>query len=212
MTIIVPFDEREDVEKLGAIKLKGCYYCVPSTRNIQDFSRWNRPPLHDIIEGEDRSFGQNKLYVDLIPSSSWFINVREYVDTVDWERIKEMCKKRAGYKCELCKSKPNYSEKNYLECHERFLYDKNTKIQKLLRFICVCSKCHEVIHFGLSQVRGCDEEARAHLMKVNKWDINRASEHIANRFRLWEIKSEMSWELDLSMLKNMDLPSFNFKE
>lgn len=123
-----------------------------------------------------------------------------------------MCKIRTGYKCELCKTSPNFSENNYLECHERFLFDKDAKSQKLVRFICVCTKCHQVIHFGLAQIQGQAEEARAHLMEVNKWDAKRVSEHIANRFRLWEIKSEMSWDLDLSMLRNMDLPSFNFSE
>lgn len=210
--IIVPYDERETVEKLGAVKLKYCYYSVPSTCNIQDFHRWNRPPLNDVITGEDRTFGRNFLYVDLIPSSSWYTNAREYVDAVDWERIKELCKMRAGYKCELCKASPDFSEKNYLECHERFLFDKETKKQTLVRFICVCTKCHQVIHFGLSQIQGRDEEARSHLMKVNKWNAKRVSEHIADRFEVWEIKNEMFWELDLSMLKNMDLPSLNFRE
>ncbi len=209
--IIVPYDEREIVEKLGAVKIKGCYYSVPSSSNIQDFCRWNRPQLSDVIEGEDRSFGKNYLYVDLIPSSSWYTNVRKYIDDVDWERIKEICKIRTGYKCEICRTSPNFSEKNYLECHERFLFDKDARTQTLVRLICVCSKCHQVIHFGLSQIQGREDEAMAHLMKVNKWDFKRASEHIANRFGLWELKSEMSWELDLSMLENMDLPSFKFE-
>ena len=210
--IIVPYDDRETVEKLGAIKIKNCYYSVPNDKNIQDFCRWDRSQLSEIIHGEDRTFGKNYLYVDLIPSTSWYTNVREYVDAIDWERIKEVCKKRAKYKCELCKTSPNYSEKNYLECHERFSYDKDACTQTLVRFICVCTKCHQVIHFGLSQLQDRDEEARAHLMKVNKWDAARTSKHIMNRFRLWEIKSEISWKLDLSMLENMNLPSFHFGE
>lgn len=78
-----------------------------------------------------------------------------------------------------------------------------------MRFICVCTKCHHVIHFGVSQIEGRAEEAMKHLMKVNRWNRKRATEHIDNRFQLWEMKSEMSWKLDLSMLKNMDLPSFH---
>lgn len=207
--IIVPYNEREIVEKLGAVKLKNCYYSVPETCNIQDFQKWNRQELKHTIEGEDRTFGGNHLYVDLIPSSSWYTNAREYIDEVDWERVKELCKKRSRNKCELCNTSPNYAERNYLECHERFIYDKDTSVQKLIRFICVCSKCHKSIHFGLAQIQGHAEEAKRHLMEVNNWDEKRVSEHINKRFELWELKSEMSWKLDLSMLQNMDLPSYN---
>ena len=80
-------------------------------------------------------------------------------------------------------------------------------IQKLIRLLCVCTKCHHVIHFGLSQIEGRSEDALKHLMCINNWDRMRAEEHVENRFEVWRIKNEISWEVDFSMLSNMSLPS-----
>jgi len=203
--IFVPYDDRETVEKMGAIKGKTPYYTVPTNIDISLFKHWDRAELSPDIAGEDRTFGNNWLYVDLIPSSCWYTNVRSNIDLVDWERIKEMCRKRAGYLCELCGAKSDYSQRNYLECHERFLFDRDTKTQKLIRFVCLCSRCHHVTHFGLSQIQGQSGEALRHLMKVNNWNKERAGKHVEKRFEQWQIKSDMPWKLDLSMLEDMDL-------
>jgi len=42
-----------------------------------------------LLPGEDRSFGSG-LFVDLVPSSCWFTNVRSCVDRRDWERLRRM--------------------------------------------------------------------------------------------------------------------------
>ena len=203
--IIVPFGDRGTVEKLGALKMKHPYYSVPENVDMSKFEHWDRPDINPDIVGEDRTHGNNWLYVDLIPQQSWFQSVRECIDSVDWERIKEMSKKRANFRCELCGASPNYKLKNYLECHERFLYDKDNGIQKLVRFVCLCTKCHHVTHWGLSIVEGRTEATCKHLMEVNKWDEERVSEHVKNRFEQWEIKNGMTWSIDLSILENMGI-------
>ena len=43
-------------------------------------------------------------------------------------------------------------------------------------------------------------EARAHLMAVNTWGANEADGHIAEAFMLWRRRSQLAWELDLSIL------------
>jgi len=203
--IIVPFDDRGTVEKLGALKMKHPYYSVPEYIDMSKFEYWDRPDLNPDIMGEDRTHGNNMLYVDLIPKQSWYKSVRENIDSVDWERIKEMCKKRANFRCELCGSSPNYELKNYLECHERFSFDKDNCVQKLVRFVCLCTKCHYVTHWGLSAIEGRLDIARTHMMEVNKWDEERVSVHVKNRFEKWKIKNEITWEIDLSMLENMGI-------
>jgi len=203
--IFVPYDDREKVEQLGAIKSKSPFYLVPDSKDIFTFAYWNRPAIHPVINGEDRTFGNNWLYVDLIPSTCWYTNVRSNIDSVDWERLKEMCRQRARYCCEICGATSDYSQQQYLECHERYLFDKNTKMQKIIRFMCICSMCHKVSHFGLSQVQGKSEEALQHLMKVNRWDKYRARKHVDKRFQLWEMKSDMDWVLDLSLLDSIGI-------
>jgi hypothetical protein len=46
-------------------------------------------PLPEILLGEDRSFGAG-LFVDLIPQTSWFTNVRAAVDPADWDQLRLM--------------------------------------------------------------------------------------------------------------------------
>ena len=203
--IIVPFDDRETVEKLGALKMKHPYYSIPDNIDMSQFEYWNRPEISPNIVGEDRTHGNNWLYIDLIPQQSWYQSVRECIDRVDWERIKEMCKKRSNFRCELCGSPPSYEHKNYLECHERFLFDKDNGTQKLVRFVCLCTKCHQVTHWGLSAIEGRIDVTRRHLMEVNKWDEERVSKHVKNRYEKWEIKNEMIWDINLSMLENMGI-------
>ena len=198
--IIVPYDERQQVEMLGAIYDKGYSYFVPNELDINLFSRWNKPKLSPQIVGEDRTLGKNRLYVDWIPSSTWYTNVRSNINAVDWERIKEMCKERASYRCELCRAKANYSEKIFLECHERFLFDPTTRIQKLARFVCMCTLCHQVTHYGLSQVQGREQIVFEHLKAVNRWTDKRTQAHIKNRFDLWERKNLIDWQVDLTLL------------
>ena len=53
------------------------------------------------LAGEDRTLGQG-LFVDLIPSTSWFTNVRSAVSERDWFRIRKMVYRRAGQRCEAC--------------------------------------------------------------------------------------------------------------
>lgn len=203
----MPYDERVQVEKLGAIHNKGYNYFVSDDLDINLFSRWNKPKLPTQIVGEDRTLGKNLLYVDLTPESSWHTNVRSNVSAVDWERIKYMCKERADYKCELCGTKPNYSQKLYLECHERFLFDPKTHKQKLARFVCMCTLCHQVTHYGLSIIQGREDIVFAHLQKINHWTAKRTQEHINNRWALWEEKNTIDWIIDLSLLDEIGITS-----
>ena len=47
------------------------------------------------------TFGSG-LFVDLVPSSCWFSNVRSCVDQRDWERLRRMITNRADQRCEVC--------------------------------------------------------------------------------------------------------------
>jgi hypothetical protein len=57
-----------------------------------------RAPLPDVLVGEDRGFGDG-LFVDLIPDSCWFTNVRSCVNQRDWDRLRRMVYRRAKDRC-----------------------------------------------------------------------------------------------------------------
>ena len=186
----VPFAEKEAAKAAGARwdpAARLWYASAPS----EQVRRWIRVP--DPLPGEDRQFGAG-LFVDLIPQSCWFTNVRSCVAPADWHRLRKMVYRRAGQQCEICGSKVR------LEAHERWAFDNATGTQRLVRLICLCRACHAATHFGLAQLQGRGEQARAHLMTVNSWTASQADDHIGAAFMLWRHRSRFAWELDLSIL------------
>jgi hypothetical protein len=154
------------------------------------------PPsgLPDVLPGEDRSYGGG-LFVDLIPETSWFTNVRSGVDPGDWDRLRRHVYRRAGHRCEACGA-----TRCRLEAHERFTYDAQTGIQRLVRLVCLCDWCHTATHMGMAGVRGLRTEAIAHLMAVTGMGPGEAHEHIDEAFARWERRSAIRWHVDLSVI------------
>jgi hypothetical protein len=156
------------------------------------------PPaaLPAVLPGEDRSYGAG-LFVDLIPRTSWFRNVRAAVDPADWDRLRRMVYRRAGLRCEACGAR-----RVQLEAHERFIYDTRAGIQRLVRLICLCTACHQVTHFGHTRLLG-DAAAQAainHLQTVTGMTAGETERHIRDAFALWERRSRTPWRVDLSMI------------
>ena len=145
--------------------------------------------------GEDRSFGGNHLYVDLVPKGCWFKNVRTNVSPSDWDSIRKTVYKRAGFACEIC------GAKGRLEAHERWSYDDETHVQKLVRLIALCPDCHMVTHFGLASLRGKEKEAVAHFKKVSGLSYSDIKAHVEDAFDQWKKRSRHSYRLDLSMIE-----------
>lgn len=196
----VPFAEKDEAKALGARwdpKAKRWY---APREDVPELRRWAPlPDLPDLLPGEDRSFGSG-LFVDLVPSSCWFTNVRSCVTPRDWERLRRMITGRAGQRCEICDRGEHRAERRWLEAHERWSYDASTGTQSLRRLVCLCTDCHAVTHFGLAQVRGLADRALAHLRQVTGMSAADAEEHVAAAFELWSRRSARTWTLDLSVL------------
>ena len=155
----VSYDEQNTAKAAGARwdrTLRAWYAPRPGMTELQ---RWvGRAPLPDVLDGEDRSFGDG-LFVDLIPDSCWFTNVRSRVGQRGWDRLRRMVYRRAKDRCEACGAGRDPDVGKWLEAHERWEYDEATRTQRLRRIVCLCSFCHEVTHYGLACVRGRDELA-----------------------------------------------------
>jgi hypothetical protein len=197
----VPFDEKNDAKALGARwdEPDERWYAPPGAPPAL-IVRWPaQPDVPDLLPGEDRSLGSG-LFVDLIPSTCWFTNVRYCVIPLDWERLRRMITRRAGKRCEVCGQTKDRSAGRRLEAHERWAYDDQTSVQTLRRLICLCTPCHTVTHFGLTTIKGKAQEAYEHLRAVTGMTDPQAQAHIADAFALWERRSARTWTLDLSML------------
>lgn len=150
------------------------------------------------------------LEVELVPASSWGANLRSALRANEWDRLRKQTYRLAGYRCEICGGK---GAKHPVECHEVWAYEdvqgnvpdivdySRTYTQTLVRLVSLCPACHEVKHFGLTTLRGRDQQAFRHLMRVNGWNENQAQKHIQEVYALWEKRSRVGWMLDLSWLE-----------
>ncbi|GGM34109.1 hypothetical protein GCM10012275_01840 [Longimycelium tulufanense] len=196
----VPFAEKNNAKAAGARWDPAAKRWYAPRPDMAELERWAAlPDVPDLLPGEDRSFGSG-LFVDLVPSSCWFTNVRSCVSPRDWERLRRMILKRAGHRCEACGQREERATRRWLEAHERWAYDDAGRVQTLRRLICLCTPCHTATHFGLATVRGVQDQALAHLCSVTGMSQDEALDHVDAAFDLWRRRSLASWTLDLSML------------
>ncbi|MFJ5229657.1 DUF5710 domain-containing protein [Kitasatospora sp. NPDC088391] len=196
----VPFAEKDEAKAAGARWDASARRWYAPRPDLAGLERWAAgPDVPELLPGEDRSLGSG-LFVDLVPSSCWFTNVRSCVAPRDWDRLRRMIDARAGNRCEVCGAGQDRSADRRLEAHERWTYDEARRVQTLKRLICLCSDCHTVTHFGFARVRGLAPQARAHLIEVTGMTPAEADRHIARAFDLWEARSRVDWTLDLGLL------------
>ena len=191
----VPFEEHTEARKLGARWDTAMRQWYDPTGINSLLDRWNQKATEiSELKGEDRTFGGNGLFVDLVPSSCWFTNVRYCVHPADWDRLRRHIYSRAGGRCECCAAAAP------LEAHERWDYDAARRVQRLARLVALCRPCHEATHMGLAELRGRADAAKGHLRRVAGLSAAEAAAHVDNAFRVWAQRSQVAWELDLSVI------------
>lgn len=112
--LIVPFENKYDAKSLGA-KFdwdKKLWYANNTNKN-KLLEKYKEYKSFDNIIGENREFNGSDLFIDLIPTTSWFNNVRSCIYNEDWLRIRKYIYERVNYKCECCG----------LYCKNRIEYD-----------------------------------------------------------------------------------------
>jgi hypothetical protein len=190
----VPFGDKGEAKAAGARWDPQARRWYAPRPGMDCLDRWR--PLPDLLPGEDRAHGEG-LFVDLIPQTSWFRNVRAAVDPADWYRLRRMVYRRAGHRCEACGDSGSQPE-----AHERFTYDVQSGVQRLVRLICLCTACHRVTHFGRTMLQGdaAGQAAIDHLQAVTGMIDLEIERHIRDAFDQWERRSAVSWRVDLSLI------------
>lgn len=198
----VPYAEKDDAKAAGARWDPVQKRWFSPQDWAPTLERWRAlAELPVLLPGEDRTFGDG-LFVDLVPKTCWFTNVRSCVSQRDWERIRRMMVGRAGHRCEVCGATEDRDTKRWLEAHERWSFDTQTATQTLRRLILLCTLCHRATHYGFAQVSGTETMARAQLLHVNGWTPTELDGHIRAAFTLWNERNTMFWDLDLSILES----------
>jgi 5-methylcytosine-specific restriction endonuclease McrA len=141
-----------------------------------------------------------KLTVELVPSTSFYTNVRSILPSSEWDRLRKASYKKAKFKCEICKeSGLDQGFRHALECHEIWDYKKDGT-QLLKGLISLCPKCHQVKHIGRTIAIGKKKQAYAHIAKVNKWDKSEVELYIGSCFQEHKERSKIKWKLNLRIL------------
>lgn len=199
----VPYADRKIVKELGGCwdtKVKK-WYCQEDNELCS---------LYDIykdieIIGEDRNYGTNKLYIDMIPKTTYFKNVRSLFSDSDWNLIRHHIYERVNNKCECCGKK----KMKYLDAHERWEFNEETQTQKLVRIIALCKLCHSATHYGHSKRKKNIDKINNHIKKINNYNDEELKEHINNSYKIWKDRNKIKWKLDFSILINS---GFKIKE
>ncbi|MFF2752797.1 HNH endonuclease [Psychrobacillus sp. NPDC058041] len=138
-----------------------------------------------------------KLTIELVPSTSWYKNLRDKYTPSAWQSIAKEVQKKANFTCEICgRKKPEQLKRLY--CHEVWAYDDKTNTQTLVGLQCLCFSCHLVKHLGYSQITdGIDYDSVVeHFLTVNNCTEEEFMEVQEEAFRVWKERSEIEWIID----------------
>lgn len=143
-----------------------------------------------------------KLKIELVPSTSWYNNLRKVLPRIKWDKIRKRAYAEYGYKCGIC------GAEGRLNCHELWEYNDEEHSQKLLGFIALCDMCHHVKHIGFAGILATRGELDymkvvEHFMKVNNCDEMTFEEHRENAFDKWQRRSQYKWNVDLGKYKDV---------
>lgn len=139
---------------------------------------------------------QLKLTIDLVPRTCWYSSLYRQMPRSKWDRIRKQAYADAEHVCQICSAEAR------IQCHEIWEYDENKLIQKLKGFVALCSKCHDIKHFGRSQMRAARGEIDLdalidHFCKVNNVSSEVFSSHKTEAFKTWRARSAKKWKTDL---------------
>ena len=142
------------------------------------------------------------LTIELVPSTSWYNNLRKYMSKEDWDKIRKRTNAEYGHRCGIC------GAEGRLNCHEIWEYDDKKHIQKLMGFIALCYMCHHVKHIGLAETLSSEgkldyEKVVKHFMKVNNCDYKIFKKHRERAFDEWRKRSQHEWCVDLGEYEDM---------
>jgi len=193
----IPYKEKKTAKEYGAIWDKDIKRWFCENENNELCNIYEKYKEISIV-GEDRSFGGDELYIDMIPKTSYFKNVRSLFNDTDWNLIRHHIYERSSYRCECCGVK----RFKYLDAHERWIYDYETKTQKLIRIIALCRLCHQATHFGHSKKTKNIDKIKEHLKKVKKINDMDLENHIKEAYNIWNDRNKIEWIIDTSIISN----------
>jgi len=195
LNLNVPFKEKDKAKEMGAIwdnENRIWYLESDSKGNFKEIpEEWLKEKI--TFKPKEGSY----IYVDLVPETSWLQNLRKELTQKEWNSIRSDVYDKANNVCEACGGK---GMRHPVEAHERWEYDIENRIQKIVNIEALCPSCHRVTHIGFAEAIGLYDAAVRHLKLVNRWDQDKAESHIDEAFSVWEARSNITWEVDMTWI------------
>jgi len=156
------------------------------------------PPFNSMANTRPRLL----LEIELVPSSSWYENLRKKISKEKWDRLRRKVYAKYGHRCGIC------GADGRANCHELWSFDEGKRIQKLEGFISLCDVCHNVKHIGLAGIMASEgkldyEEVVRHFMKVNGCSRQLFEMHRKKAFEIWKKRSKRHWEVVVGDFEKM---------
>jgi hypothetical protein len=136
-----------------------------------------------------------KLSIEMIPRSTWGQNLRSLLKKEEWDEIRRECYAIAGYRCEICRG---VGIAHPVECHERWEFDNEERVQRLVGTIALCPACHRVKHIGRTEGTADAADTLNHLRRVNGWKRSRMLAYVERAFRQHRKRDLYHWTVDIS--------------
>ena len=138
------------------------------------------------------------LPIELVPAPLWNRSLAQLSRDADgaalWKRIRDAELGRSRWRCEACGESGQ-------QVHEKWEYDDDRLVQKLVGLEVLCRECHLVHHQGFAAVHHLDDVAFKQFRRVNALSKPEAKKLEQEAFDLWTIRSARGpWTQDFSML------------
>ena len=192
----VPYAEKGEASALGALwdSVYRKWY-VPLNLDSSSFTKWyGTTPDFNLYRS---SLHNPRLFIDLVPRTSWAHNLSQQLPKGDWDNIRHSVYQVANNVCEICGC---VGPKGRVDAHERWSYNETTQIQNLENISALCPNCHMSTHMGFAKIQKKEHIAMAHLAWINLWTEEECFNHASKAFAVWAKRSQHSWKTDVTLL------------
>lgn len=191
--LCVPFKAKDIVKQLNAKwcpKSKAWFLSLD-----QDISKV-LPWVPKIYQGKGPHILPN-----MVPSPIWGVNLRSLLPRGTWDQIRKSIYLGSGHRCEVCGSK---GDEWPVECEEQWEYVHYSKYKGAARLVnlqSLCPMCHKIKHLGKANIDGILPKVIHHFAHINEITLSEASTIVDEAFILWEKRSLMEWDIDLTEIE-----------
>lgn len=140
-----------------------------------------------------------KLELELIPERQWNQSLAQLLPKKVWDWFRRAIYQKSNYTCSVCGDTGVE-----VHCHEVWHWDDHKHIQYLHGAQCLCKKCHQIKHWGLTtrlfhlgEITAIEYNSLIdHFCVVNGCDKGTFEAHYLEMGNLWQKRSKHLYKID----------------